>query len=612
MLVTAQFPELREKSNSRILVGAARLEAASCNGHTNAQLSHLRAGLTKAYAARSELELLASTHSQREAYGLANWNAQFVRLLQIEPPAGCKLTRQQLRTALWRAVPACKFKRFQEAFCDPHNFIVPRFELSQDGKVVFDRTVDFKDLSVAACLVSADRIPDDLALSLGILPPEARSTKSPLSRLKIKCTVDAINHLKSIWDSASSLSERDFRVLVVSSNKKNTNDDNNGTILYTREDVTGRVQRRAPLGGPAWVNPARAQHFTNSFGAYRKTLHAKTSYDSESQTLSKLLSSIQTLLHRLSNEWKKSTPKAVKEEIGGEIRDAIAATINTLARCSERNKTWARSRLLLVQDLRDSLGRVNPGVTGSRVAHALKALERRVKQAVDKIGYNERDRALIRDRILKDAEALSSVRKALLTQSERVLRQSPLFSKKRLSEQAIDLEVSGVKALLLPTLTQLNGVQMRPLATFAKAVAHQSIGLEAALRSRSTTTTKEAMVKIFILTKLSATQVVLERIKEKLTGTEIVPIGTISKLVEDLESALAARVFPAMRVDRHELVFEELLTGVADIRALLDRHSSDWHKCSPKSTPVKELKKLADSINPERLALKLAEQSSGD
>lgn len=600
MLVTARIPDLRDQNNSVILGSFSKLDNLKAVGAPRSAVTTEKRRLAKAVAARIELESLARTSAQRQAYGEERFNAGFVRLIEIAPPPGSNLKATDIRTALWKALPNSKFKRFQEAFCDPHNYVVPKYEISREGRVSYPRSTALKELSVQPCLVSPDRITDELAISLGLLTEATLAVRSPIRRLREKATLEVIGKLKAIWDEARPLSERDFRILVIDSA-----DQNRGTILYTREDVSGRVERCAPPGGPARVNPATTQHFTNSFGAYRKTLHAKNSYDTESETLSNLLVSVRSLLRRLGVDWRRETPPETKARIATEVIDTIEQSIQALSRCHEFNKVRAEKLLTTVRDLRDSRGRVNPAVVASRVAHALHALERRIGEAVDKIGYNERDRVLLRGSNLKEAQTLSLNRVALLRESGRVLRQSVLFSARKLSPDQLAREVDRCVSKVLPTVAELKSVRTRPLLSFANAILEGETELRRALTDRSPIDTRKALVKLYICTKLCATQVVLERIKENLASREAIPVGSISRLVRELNEVLEARIFPKLRVERHEEAFSLLTQGVAELSKLLEQYRGVLKDCGSKSAPVRELKKLATSINPERLALEL-------
>ena len=100
---------------------------------------------------RAGLEDLASTQQQREAYGIEQWHDDFVRLKDISPS-------NNQRVDEWDALRNSRFKRFQQAFSHAHQFISPPFVID-DPRINFIGPPNFNTMSLAPCLVSADKIP---------------------------------------------------------------------------------------------------------------------------------------------------------------------------------------------------------------------------------------------------------------------------------------------------------------------------------------------------------------------------------------------------------------------------------------------------------------------
>ena len=178
------FDVLRNRSNAAIEANEARLQIPS-------RRSYARHRLQTLLDRRAEIEDLASTQDQREAYGIEQWHAEFVRLDGREDAE-----------EIWSQLPTCRFKRFQELFC--RSRIVP-------SCMDCMKRQDFDALPLSACLVSADRIPDEFAESVCLVAFD--ESDKPYDRLKKKH--DAIPQLKKLWESTVQFDPEKDRKSVV-------------------------------------------------------------------------------------------------------------------------------------------------------------------------------------------------------------------------------------------------------------------------------------------------------------------------------------------------------------------------------------------------------------
>src|SRR5690606_12767262 len=109
------------------------------------------------------------------------------------------------------------------------------------------------------CLVSVDRISDEFAEKARLIKFTESERRVPLRRFYAKGAPEVIDRLKLYWDAAEPISERDYRILVLKKPSaevlgryptvKEFPVGIHGTIFYTREDETGRVDSEAPLLG---------------------------------------------------------------------------------------------------------------------------------------------------------------------------------------------------------------------------------------------------------------------------------------------------------------------------------------------------------------------------
>jgi hypothetical protein len=114
-----------------------------------------------------------------------------------------------LHDKIWRRLKTPRFKLFQEAFCHPDDWIVPRIERCEWNISVADEV----DIPVLACLLSPERVPDKLLHDLELIS-SAQSSK--LETTWLRCSVETITKLKLAWDSSSALLPGRHQSFVVS------------------------------------------------------------------------------------------------------------------------------------------------------------------------------------------------------------------------------------------------------------------------------------------------------------------------------------------------------------------------------------------------------------
>ena len=153
---------------------------------------------------RQKLNTLLSTTPQLNAFRAANgidWSERFVpvenfrRNIPLFGYQGVKLVEH-----LWNSLPASKFKRFQEAFCEKGDYCVPRPNLAAPC-VQYPPQCELNRSSLAPCLVSPARIPFKLLIDLGIVP-EPKTTLTDIEALEIKSHPRVIATLKADWEAA--------------------------------------------------------------------------------------------------------------------------------------------------------------------------------------------------------------------------------------------------------------------------------------------------------------------------------------------------------------------------------------------------------------------------
>jgi len=617
-LSTAKFPELRDRSNARLLevVGVLdELRLPTIDGNNRREIRNAIECSNRGFNKRREIEQLASTAPQRSEYGLSQWNTDFVRLSQVEVPENFPLGVEEFRDKLWRALPNGKFKRFQELFCDPHNFVVPGgFQVDSAGKISFPDELDLKNLSVKGCLVSIDRISDEFAESLGLIKFSDRERKSPFARLKAKGDIKLVNQLKLVWDGAKSLGDRDHRVLVVQkpddelrarySNVRRWPAGIHGTVIYTLEDQSGRITRENPPLGPSEVRPLIPQHFSNMFSAYRRTLHVSQGYKNEQEVLVEMNGRLDLLGRRIGQHWRQGASTGQKNQMLEEVIATFTAAIDTLESVKDRNKAEAKALIGKVRDGLDSLGRRNPLVVQGRRSSAVNSLKERFQATLDKASYNERDRGILKGCLSAEGLTLQLTREAINKSGDMVSDNHLVFR----PDLAEGIRAKATKLLLdeiVPHRDSLTKVYARPFSTYAGLLRIGAQELEEALIKGNLEASQKAVVRMQMVTKLCAMNVILEGIKEQLVVSEQLAIDPLLGRIKSVRDVLGSRVLPEVQETEYEEGVDSIRAGLRGLYTRLQELRERKDTLGNQGPVVRELKQLLEDIDPEEVAWEL-------
>jgi len=621
---TASINTLRDRSNKEIEKAEAKLSALQeisfervQNGEkprasVERKIVDAREKVVLSWENRKEIEEAASVSRQRVAYGLAEWNANFIRLQQIEAPPGCKLTSEQLREAVWKLIPRSIFKTAQEIFSHPHNYVVPAFTVSSSGQVKFKDQADFTKMSGSACLFSPDRISDRVAENLGLIEFEGEQKRSPKLRFLAKANDETvIQKLKLILDSASPLAKSDLRVFLVNKPDSRVQERYpgitfptglHGTILYSREDRSDRVERTAPVLGPLSTTPRELAFFSDILSAVRKTLHARGDYNVEQSTLKVFNFSMQKCA-RLLGTWRRSSTQEEKQRIEIKVQNVIDEVAEALSKSVHKDKVLARVSVSKVTGVKDSLGRTNPLITAVRLGQARDALIDRVFETFDKQGYNERDRMLMSTCIATQDFILQKFHHELSVSIEDAIENSPLFKADR-NGNSSRAEVVRFLEQVVPDRADLKECNARPFSTFAGLLRLSCIDLEAALTSGNKEDAYAAIGKMHDTGKLFAASSLLHSIREDFIMSRKVPVRALVEELNDVREILAEQIFEENLFSDSKGKIGELLERVEAVKSLLEDELSQQSGKNKKGLYA-SVKKHLSEINPELVAWEL-------
>jgi hypothetical protein len=492
---------------------------------------------------------------QKESYG-PDWSKRFTTLTDLQPPNTWNGDRAAFVTAVWRAIPNCPWKRFQELFCNPREYVVPRGIIVDGNRISFQNNPDFSKASTHGCLVSPDRVSDTLATNLKLV--EFASSDSAWNRTVKKSSIVVLDSLKLWWDSARPLDQGNARILVMHPPEEwrsarfpkalSFPEGLAGTILYSRESQT----RRTPSENPLLTSrrgERQVQHFRSLLSALRRTLHVQDGYDTEQPELATLQSTLQDLQVRLQRDYKRTAAPAVKDTLRTEVTSALDQGIELLERCTNFRKSRAHTMLSKVQGMRDSLGRPNPTVTATMMETSLRDLSARLREASIIESYARQDQRTIAATLTRDGELFRKCRLTVAQNSSRIPQSIP---------------AQDLLTLLAPHRDSLASITCQPLARHAEAIRAVCSKLETSPTRRVTRLDALTLgATIFQQTGIAATEICLGEILRKASSYPV-DIQEIRSRAAQLrkaarsdpfgESSTAVNVFAALEEQVAELV----------------------------------------------------------
>lgn len=603
-LKTISFEELRTRNENALdrVQYAPEVDVTQLTAYQRGRIQRL-------LSERASLEDLASTQNQREAYGTEQWHEQFVRLRDASQLTDSTLEGDALREHIWRAVPNSRFKRFQEAFCHPHQFIVPAFTVGEKNTVTFTGNPDWNSMSLEPCLVSADRISDELAAGLHLVTFDESDTGKPYNRLRKKAQPEAVARLKKIWESAVPLQKRNHRLLTVQKPNDATearyphtqgpSDETVGTILYTREEENGREEARGN-GKPRQLT---VQHFGSVYGAHRKTLHETRSYGREIAQLATLQGDMQALNSRLDRDWRKETHEAEKEAMRNEANALILACRTLLSACENKFKVQAHDLLGEIVDLKDKSDKTNVGASLSKMVAIINRLQSRFDEMYPKGGFNEQDRMVLETHICKHEQTMRRFREALQKNAEVVNDRLELFGNRDLSVRQANWQSDGVLGRLHANPADLQAhIRLQPFLPYANKISEKHADLSGALRKRNLSASQNAIVQMHVIGKFQAVRTCFERVKEYIIDGENIPVSRIRDFVHSMNEVFSTlQIFPDRTVASYCGAFEHIRDELQRIEHGLSHYAGKDTDVGERTEMYKSLKKYIEQHNIEEI-----------
>ncbi len=579
--------------------------------------------LNTALRQREAFRDLVSTTPQmdefRARFGVA-WSDRFVPVATFSNQAFFGYEGNALVEHLWRQLPNSRFKRFQETFCEPSDYAIPKPNLEAPC-VEYPSRETLNTCSLSGCLVSPTRIPFKLLVNLGIVPEPTRKL-TDLEALAIKSDPCVIQTLKAIWASSEPLARHNNRFAIIGPLREDTPryypesrslaDHVAGSLLYTRENVAIDRSRldnqRIPWAAPQLI-PA---FFSNIYAARRKTEHQSATCQLETTTIGNLALEWNELTTRARAEWRRGTPGEIKQDIRDALVRLVARTTHELSSVSHHLKHTAAERFeALQQRLTSGSNNITTHITAANAA--VSRLEKRLTTLPHKSGHNTVDCEQL-SRLIQDGEhAFHLVEKQLfqagsrlqdqMTRPDGFFKQQQLSAADRTNQANILLSRMGIPIAALDHIAPV-----RPLRTFEAAHRAAYTELRDAVLAQNGKQASEAMVKLVVFSKLQRANAIFETLRILTGRSEAVPLKELRRHATSLRGLLAMKsVFPYTTVPEFQRVYRRLQRTASTIATGLESYERRGLDLDERAQMYSRLRAYLDKTDLEAYTRELLE-----
>lgn len=519
---------------------------------------------------------------------------------------------------LWNSLPSCRFKRFQELFCDKADYAIPRPDMKAPC-VVYPPRRELNTIPLTACLVSPAAIPFKFIVDLGIVPEPTRNL-SDMEALEIKSSPRVIASLKAIFESAVAIGPGNERVLLVRQidtakypEALPLSEDKIGSIVYVRENTA--VNRTGPKRDrTVWQAPEQiASYFPSVYSALRKTDHESSGYQLETMSLGQLSVEWNELTTRAREQWRRSASDEVKATIRGDLGALVAKSREELAGVSHHLKREAADAFT---DLEARLAQGSNNITTHITAAdaAVRRLNRTMDGSARKTGYNTTDAKQL-STLIQGAEhgfklIADSLFRASSRLNEEMKRSGGYFSQKDLPLSARESTTNTLLVRAGIPINAIDTVADRPLRVFAVRMREAYASLKSSLINQDIPGAQRAMVKLVVLSKLQRANSAFEVLRRLTVRSEAVPLRELTRTVASLRSLMELRsVFPQTLVPQCKPAYSKIQRRVSTIANGLERYRAEGLDLTERRQMYSRLRAYLDQTDLEQEVRSLPEEN---
>lgn len=472
-----------------------------------------------------------SIERQRESHDRTpdenRWAQKYVT--RAENNAAYELTTRALRGTLGLRVAATLTR--------PDLLGIPR-------ELVEKRKIPKEIYPLEGILVDPGNIPEGFAETIGLIDL-SKFHGDPSGRLEHLGSLESIAKLKEFFCPLIPFASEQTRFYTVPENES-LDPALTGIIIHFREDPTN--DRNQP-----GLRKMILSHFTSGYAAYRKTLHERTNYGQEENTLTDIEIELTLLIGRLDKDWKTH-----KDQLIEETQKLLSKCYRCLENAQVPMKKEAHGLLQAAATLRDKRDRINVSAAMSKITAAKSRLESRF-QTMRKTGsFNEDDYMNFRKSLLRQEKLFNRYLEHLSSAYTNLKRFEHFFDSSE--EPDINLVRQLEKQLKIDPHGALPKITLRPFVTFKTLFSKAYSEFQDALANGSREVAFAAIESLQEVSRLYTINTTFERMKVLLAHSRP-GVQHMTQLVSDAHQALQGR--------EESMLYEDLFTSLDKTISLL-------------------------------------------
>jgi hypothetical protein len=532
-----------------------------------------------------ELSVTTRVRSAEEQRQLVNavrprgaWATCYTRLKEIPQSSNAKTIPAPL-TKVWARVDSTAFKVFQQLFCHAAAFVIPGDHRKCLSETMLNATAATTPrlFSVIGCLVDPSRIGEAIAIKMGLLAekaaPERRTAKDLIQELD---NLGAITLLKYYWACTRPLGTRqpgkaNERIRVIGPENQDIEREFKkclqrlkvtpsraqiGAILVTSEQKPGSKVR-----GGDFFKPLKLQYFSSIYAALRSTYHEARGYEDEQQRLVALKTAwegfktnhqpLWVSAKQLATELKDATSQLEEENIraSAERRNQdfltrylplVDQSLSFFEGSTHEQKKQICTRLREMQAafLASPNQRVNPIHVSLQTAANQVLLDLRNEEIRIKGTWNHNDQNLLLTTLSEHTEIFRELHQSILEKAELLDSNQVIFSSDELPPYKLKREISSLRTQLRLHVRTLDKISVKPFTELREALQESDKQLDMALTKRDKSSAKDALCKMFFITRAFYLSNAAENARFALLQPWDRLVARLEKIREDLQEAV--------------------------------------------------------------------------
>lgn len=460
--------------------------------------------------------------------------------------------------------------------------------------------------SLDTCVVDPRRITDRFLAHFGYETPEDLFTIDEMRWRKEKA-IHIFEHAKPIvravyqdgrWTSISN-----HRLLVIKGLDGGAHD---GKIINPHYSSEANIDHDKKI----------CQVFDSAYPALRKMNYVEHGNGEEILDLNTVFTEIMNADMYLRNISAKDFEER-KKELKVKAIQCIKRAIEPFKKGVEeddkktslRNHNRKKMALLLsiIEDLKDSRGKENPGVVRNRLKSVLDNLEERNRSIESQTPFDALDKVLLTNNILRCESVLElylNITKMMCRQVHYV-EYSDLFKKPKSPPGNQVKYITNMifsKKAFEKVIKELEALCIRPFNLYAQKISEQLKAVYSGISERDIQKMQDAAIRAYVLCKIFEVQRVVEGVKHQISihcrqkGKKTEPpvdLNLLTEMVQKIESVLPEReLFTEVVIEGYDDAYKKLIRKIVRMAGRLGKYQKEEPTDEERVKIYKRLKKF--------------------